>query len=331
MLGIKIKFLTISCAILSTMSTVEAAKWKNDERPTVKISCGSFRSSLELKVNFYEDEKLVGEPYAVLSNLKFIPRGQNCSSESSCGINFDSELYQLQVTGSDSPYVLVLPFDKQLSERTYMTMHMDKKLFFNIENKECIFLSEKESAKFIRNRKFPYKPVDDLEIAPSGLKDEPLSSAYFFWVEKSAKEVYDQFMRDYPDAQNIVSALRKELKPGSFQSFKKKIDEIVSKDLPRDNLEELLKGVSEQAGSDDYVKVDQIKAFNGAEFQKGFLGCLTGKYVSDHVKELDKEVITFCGPNTGPPVCCRFHAIKKKENGKEKVQVKFVLIGWTEV
>ena len=330
MLGIKMRILTISCVMFSTLSIVEAAKWKNDERATVKISCGSFRSSLELKVNFFENEKLSGEPYAVLSNEKFVKKGDPCE-KGSCWLNFDSDMYYLQVTGSDSPRVLVIPFDKQISERTYMTIHKDKKLFFDIANKECTFLGEKESAKFIKNRRFPYKPVDDLEITPKGLKDEPFSSAYYFWVEKSAKEVYDQFMKDYPQALNIVNILRKELRPGSFLSFKKKIDELVSKDLPRDSLEELLKGVSEQAGSDDDVKVDQVKAFNGAEFQKGFLGCLTGKFISDHVREIDKEVITFCGPNSGPPICCRFHALKKKENGHDSVELKFVLIGWSEV
>lgn len=210
----EIRILTLVYSLMIFVSTVEA-RWKNYDKATVKISCGSHRPSLDLKVKFFEDEKLSGEPYAILSNLKFMLRGKDCSSEGSCLRNFDSEIYYLQVTGSDSPLVLAIPFDKQIDERTYMAIHKDKKLFFNVENKECILLDEKESVEFVQNPRFPYKSV-----VPTDEKTrESYSSAFVFWIEKPVRDVYEQFMRDNPQALAIVNSLKSEIKIGSFEKF----------------------------------------------------------------------------------------------------------------
>lgn len=321
----EIRILTLVCSLMIFVSTAEA-RWKNYDKATVKISCGSHRPSLDLKVKFFEDEKLSGEPYAILSNLKFMPRGKDCSSEGSCSLNFDSELYYLQVTGSSSPYVIVLPFDKQFSERTYMTMYKDKKLFFNIENKECVLLNNEESRAFTENIRFPYKSVQPTTDEKTR---EPYSSAFVYWIEKPAKDVYDQFMRDNPQALAIANSLKSEIKIGSFEKFNKKLNEYHSKGIYTGGFEDQIRAAL--FSDDDYTEIsasDQTKTFDKDLFQQGLIESLSGRFVLAVPKVDEVERIVFCAPGFSAPICTHFEVIKKKEKGQNKRDIKFGFMKW---
>lgn len=323
MLKTEIRILTLIYSLLIFVSSAEA-RWKNYDRATVKVSCGSYRPSIELKIKFFEDEKLSGEPYAVLSNEKFVKKGDTCE-KGSCWLSFDSDIYFLQIVASESPRVLAIPFDKQIDERTYMAIHKDKKLFFNIENKECIFLNEKESAEFVQNPRFPYKSV-----APTDEKTkEPFSSAFVFWIEKPAKDVFKQFMRDYPQALAIVNSLKSEIKIGSFEKFNKKLNEYHSKGIYTGGFEDQLRAAL--FIEDDYAEIsasDQAKAFNKELFQKGLIESLSGKLVLATPKFNNIDNIVFCDQNLSIPICTTFEVIKKKENGQNKTDIKFGFMKW---
>jgi hypothetical protein len=323
MIYTKIWMVAYLLIVVTFVPNANADRWKNRKNSTLKINCGVNKPNFNLAIKFFEDEKLNGEPFAILSNDEFKKKGDPCL-KSRCLLDFNSDFYSLQVTGSDSPRIIVIPFEQMINDRTYMLTYQKKKLFMNVESKECSFLNPKESEEFISNQNFPYQSA---EKGDSG----PLSPAFVFWVEKPAKEVHAQFVKNYPEALTIINKLRKELSPGSFERFKTQINEVLAEDFSSASLDELLGGSLGMSEMNENTSIDQTKAFDGKSFQDGFLGCLTGDNVLGHKKEADSESITFCGSNPGVPICCRFKAIKKKENGKVKVKVMFGLEMWYDV
>jgi hypothetical protein len=319
------KIWILACLVISGafVPNAKADQWKNRKSSTLKINCGINKPNFNLAVKFFEDEKLSGEPYAIISNDEFKKKGDACL-KSRCSLDYYSDFYGLQVTGSDSPRIIVIPFDRMINERMYSVNYKNKKLFMHVESKECIFLNSKESESFISNRRFPYQSVPDWESAPQ-------TPAFVFWVEKPAKEVYAHFVKKYPEALTIINKLRKELAPGKLERFKTQLDEVLAEDFSSASLFELLGSSLGIPEINESTSFDQEKAFNGKSFQEGFLGCLNGESVLSHKIELDSEWITFCGSKSGIPTCCRFQAIKKKESGKEKVKVLFGLEMWGDV